>query len=62
MSSGEDASYLKEVQEAFQDDPFVKNIRKLLHANEVNDEFEIKDGLFYFKELCTYLQGLHDSR
>jgi hypothetical protein len=35
MSSGEDASYLKKVQEALQDDPFVENIRKRLRANEV---------------------------
>jgi hypothetical protein len=28
MSSGKDASYLKEVQEALQDDPFVENIKK----------------------------------
>jgi hypothetical protein len=28
MSSSEDASYLKEVQETLQDDPFVENIRK----------------------------------
>jgi hypothetical protein len=51
MSSGKDASYLKEVQEALQDDPFVENIRKSLRANEVNDEFEFNDGLLYFKGL-----------
>ena len=51
MSSSEDASYLKEVQEALQDDPFVENIRKRLRANEVNDEFEFKDGLLYLKGL-----------
>jgi hypothetical protein len=32
MSSGEDASYLKEVLGALQDDRFVENIRKRLHA------------------------------
>jgi hypothetical protein len=51
MSYGKDASYLKEVQEALQDDPFVENIRKWLHTNKINDEFEFKDGLFYFKRL-----------
>jgi hypothetical protein len=51
MSSGEVASYLKEVQRALQDETFVENIRKRLLANEVNDEFEFKDGLFYFKGL-----------
>jgi hypothetical protein len=49
MSSSENASYLKEVQRTLQDDQFVENIRKRLHANEVNDEFEFKDGFFYFK-------------
>jgi hypothetical protein len=49
MSSGEDLSYLQEIQEALQDDPFVENIRKRLRTNEVNDEFEFKDGLLYFK-------------
>jgi hypothetical protein len=38
MSSGKNASYLKEVQEALQDDPFVENIRKQLLVNEFNDE------------------------
>jgi hypothetical protein len=51
MSSGENASYLKEIQDLLQDDSFVENIRKRLCANEVNDEFEFKDGLFYFKGL-----------
>jgi hypothetical protein len=51
MSSGEDALYLKEVQEALHDHPFVRNIRKRLHTNKVNDEFEFKDGLLYFNGL-----------
>jgi hypothetical protein len=33
------------------DNPYVENIRKCLHINEVNNEFEFKDGLLYFKEL-----------
>ena len=49
MSSSENASYLKEVQEALQDDPFVENIRKNSCTNKVNDELEFKDGLLYFK-------------
>jgi hypothetical protein len=55
MSFGEDASYLKEFQEALHDDPFVENIRNRLCANEVNDEFEFNDGLLYFKELLYIL-------
>jgi hypothetical protein len=51
MSYGKDASYLKEVQEALQNDPFVENIRKRLRANEVNNEFKFMDGLLYFKGL-----------
>jgi hypothetical protein len=61
MSSSEDALYLKEVQEALQDDPFVENIRKWLCANEVNVESEFKDGLFFSRDFCTYLKGIHDS-
>jgi hypothetical protein len=57
MSSSEDASYLKEVQEALQDDPFVENIKKRLRANAVNDEFEFKDGLLYFKGLLYIPPG-----
>ena len=57
MSSSEDASYSKEVQEALQDDPFIRKIKKLLCANEVNDEFEFKDGLFYFKEFLYIPPG-----
>jgi hypothetical protein len=57
MSSSEDELYLKEVQGALQDDSFVENIRKRLHANEVNDEFEFKNELFYFKELLYILPG-----
>ena len=57
MSSGEDASYLKEVQEVLQDNSFVKNIKKRLHLNEVNDEFEFKDGLLYFKRLLYIPSG-----
>jgi hypothetical protein len=51
MSSCEDASYFTEVQEALKSDLFVEKIREHLHINEVNDKFEFKDGLFYFKEL-----------
>ena len=51
MSFWEDASYLKDVQEALKDNPFVENMRKYLHINEVNDEFGLNDGLFYFKDL-----------
>jgi hypothetical protein len=51
MSSGKDASYLREVQEAILDDPFVENIKKRLRINELNEEFEFKDGLLYFKAL-----------
>jgi hypothetical protein len=54
MSSSEDALYLKEVQEALQDDPFVENIRKQLRAN---DELEFKDGLLYFKGLMYIPPG-----
>jgi hypothetical protein len=57
MSSGEDASYLKEVQEALQEDPFVKNIRKRLRANKVNNEFKFNDGLVYFKGLLYIPPG-----
>ena len=49
MSFSEDASYLNEDQEALQDDTFVENIKKQLHTNEFNDEFEFKNGLLYFK-------------
>jgi hypothetical protein len=55
MSSGEAASFLKEVQKALHDDPFVENIRKQLSVNEVNDEFEFKDGFLYFKGLLYIL-------
>jgi hypothetical protein len=58
MSSGEDASYLKEVPRALHDDLFVENIRKRLHTNDVNDEFEFKDGLLYFKGLLYIPPGL----
>jgi hypothetical protein len=51
MSSYDDALYLKKVQEALQGDPFVENIKKRLHINEVNDNFEFNDGLLYFKGL-----------
>jgi hypothetical protein len=57
MSSSEYASYLKEIQGTLQNDPFVENIRKRLCANEVNDEFEFKDGLLYFKELLYIPPG-----
>jgi hypothetical protein len=51
MSSCEDASYFTEVQEALKDDPFVEQIRERLRINDVDDEFEFKDGLLYFKGL-----------
>ena len=49
MSSCKNASYLKEVQEALQDNLFVENTKKCLHINDVNDDFEFNDGLLYFK-------------
>ena len=57
MSFCEDTSCLKEVQEAIKDDTFVENIREHLHTNEVNDGFEFKNGLLYFKELLYILLG-----
>jgi hypothetical protein len=57
MSYGENASYLKEIQEALQDDTFVEIIRKSLCANEVNDEFEFKHELLYFKGLLYIPPG-----
>jgi hypothetical protein len=57
ISSCEDASYLKEVQEALQGDPFVENIKKRLRINEVNDEFEFNDGLLYFKGIMYIPPG-----
>ena len=52
MSFCEDASFLKEVQEVLKDNLFVGNINKcLIYINEVNDEFEFKNELLYFKEL-----------
>jgi hypothetical protein len=51
MSSCEDASYFVEVQEALKGDPFVKKITERLRINEVDDEFEFKDGMLYFKGL-----------
>jgi hypothetical protein len=57
MSSGEDASYLKEVQDTLKANPFVENIKKRLYINNVNDEFEFKDGLFYFKGLLYIPPG-----
>ena len=57
MSSGEDASYLKKVQETLHDDSFVENIMKQLCVNEVNEEFEFKDGLLYFKRLLYIPPG-----
>jgi hypothetical protein len=51
MSFCEDVPYLKEVQEALKDDPFVENTRERLCINEINDEFEFKDELLYFKGL-----------
>jgi hypothetical protein len=55
MSSCKDILYLKEVNEALTDDPFVINIRECLRINEVNDEFEFKDGLIYYKGLLYIL-------
>jgi hypothetical protein len=43
--------------QALQDDPFVENIKKRLHANEINDEFEFKDGLFYFNGILYIPPG-----
>jgi hypothetical protein len=40
-----------EVQEALKSDPFIEKIRERFRINEVNDEFEFKDGLLYFKGL-----------
>ena len=57
MSSCDNASYLKKVQKAFQNDPFVANIREHLYINDINDESEFKDGLLYFKELLYILLG-----
>ena len=57
ISFGKDASYLKEVQGALQNDPCVENIRKRLHANEVNDEFEFKNELLYFNKLLCIPLG-----
>jgi hypothetical protein len=51
MSSCEDASYFMEVQAALKNDPLVEKIKEFLRINEVNDEFEFKDGLLYFKGL-----------
>jgi hypothetical protein len=51
MSSCKNASYFTEVQEALKDDPFVEKIKERLYINEVNDKFEFKDGLLYFKRL-----------
>jgi hypothetical protein len=49
--------FLKEVQEAFYDDPFVENIKKHSRINEVNDDFKFRDGLLYFKGLLNILPG-----
>jgi hypothetical protein len=62
MSSDEDASYLKEVQEALQDDPFIETIKKRLHTNEVNNEFEFKDGLLYFKGLFVHTSRAYTTQ
>ena len=39
------------------DDPFVEQIREYLRINDVDDEFEFKDGLLYFKGLFYILLG-----
>jgi hypothetical protein len=57
MSFGEGASYLNEVQEALHDDPFVENIKKRSRINEINGNFEFKDGLLYFKGLLYLSPG-----
>jgi hypothetical protein len=57
MSSCEDVSYVKEVQEALKGDPFVENIRKHLIINEANDDFEFNDGLLYCKGLLYVPPG-----
>jgi orotate phosphoribosyltransferase len=57
MSSGKDASYFMEVQEVLKDNPFVEKIRERICVNEVNDEFEFNDGLFYFKGLLYIPPG-----
>jgi hypothetical protein len=49
--SCEDASYIIEVQKVLKNNPFVEKIRERICINDVNDEFEFKDGLFYFKGL-----------
>jgi hypothetical protein len=51
MSFYKDASYFMEVQETLKGDPFIVNIMERLRINKVNDEFEFKDGLLYFKGL-----------
>jgi hypothetical protein len=51
MFSCEDTSYFMEVQKTLKDDPLVEKIRERLRINEVNDEFEFKNGLLYFKGL-----------
>jgi hypothetical protein len=33
------------------DDPFIEQIKERLRINDVNDEFEFKDGLLYLKGL-----------
>jgi hypothetical protein len=30
--------------------------------NDINDEFEFKNGLFYSRDFCIYPQGLYNSR
>jgi hypothetical protein len=58
MTSCEDASYFREVQETLKDDPFVEKIRERLCINKINNEFEFKNGLFYFKEILYIPLGL----
>ena len=58
MSSSDDASYLKGVQGALQDDPFIKNMVPMKSMMNLNSRMDF----FILKNFCTYLQDLHDSR
>jgi hypothetical protein len=61
MSSCEDASYFMEVQETLKDDPFVEKIRERLRINEVNNEFEFKDGLLFFQVYTSRAYTTQDN-
>jgi hypothetical protein len=58
MFSCENASYFTEVQEALKDDLFVEQFKERLCINDVSDEFEFKDEIYYFKGLLYVLLGL----